>query len=149
MTVRFRFRPRYGALAWGTVVLGAIAAAVGTGSGVTTLTIAGTIGFLLGVLYLASPAWRYVVRVDDEALEVVRGQERKFRLPWSAVVRVVASPSTLTCFVDGGEPGRSLLVPGDGAPAPYDIERKADLYRAILAAVAADKVREVTTLDAA
>jgi hypothetical protein len=65
------------------------------------------------------------------------------------VVEVVASPSTTTCFVDGGSPGRSLLVPGDGAPAPYDVEHKPALYRAILARVPAARVREVTSLDAA
>ena len=37
-------------------------------------------------------------------------------------MRVVAAPTTHTCFVDGGAPERSLLVPGDGAPAPYDLE---------------------------
>jgi len=64
-------------------------------------------------------------------------------------VRVVSSPSTQTCFVDGGSPERSLLVPGDGAPAPYDIADRTALVEAILAHVPADKVQTVATLDQA
>ena len=149
MADRFRFRPRYGGLAWAAVGLGVAAIGLGAWTGGLGLAIAGGVGLAFGLLYLASPAWRYAVLVDDEALEVARDGVRRFRLPWTAVVRVLASPATGTCFVDGGEPGKSLLVPGDGAPAPYDLERKPELYRAILAHVPADRVREVTTLDQA
>jgi hypothetical protein len=38
-------------------------------------------------------------------------------------------------------------VPGDGAPAPYDIADRAALVEAILAHVAADKVQTVASLD--
>ncbi len=148
MADRFRFRPRYGGLAWGAVVVGGLAAAVGGARGAMGIAIVGGLGLALGLAYLGSSTWRYVVVIDDDGLEVVRGSERRFRLPWSAVIKVVASPATMTCFVDGGEPARSLLVPGDGAPAPYDLERKAELYRAILAHVPADRVREVATLEA-
>lgn len=149
MADRFRFRPRYGALAWGAVVVGGLAAVLGGGSGAIGLAVAGGVGLAAGLAYLASPTWRYVVVVDDDGFEVVRGGARRFRVAWSAVVRVVASPTTTTCFVDGGEPAKSLLVPGDGAPAAYDLERKAELYRLILGHVAADRVREVATLEAA
>jgi len=54
-------------------------------------------------------------------------------------VRVVASPATSSCFIDGGAPERSLLVPGDGAPAPYDIADRAALVEAILARVPATR----------
>jgi hypothetical protein len=50
-------------------------------------------------------------------------------------------------FVDGGTPEKSLLVPGDGAPAPYDIEDKAGLYAAILQHVPAEVVSKVDRLD--
>lgn len=149
MADRFRFRPRYGGLAWAAVVVGGVAAGLGGWRGATAIAFLGGLGLAFGIAYLGSSTWRYVVVVDDDGLEVVRGAERRFRLPWSAVIRVVASPTTATCFVDGGEPGRSLLVPGDGAPAPYDLERKAELYRFILAHVPADRVREVTSLEAA
>jgi hypothetical protein len=149
MAERFRFRPRFGGLAWGAIVLGALAVLLGGWRGGAAVAVAGGLGLAFGFAYLWSPAWRYVVIVDDDALEVTRDGDRRFRLPWSAVIAVRASPSTSTCFVDGGSPDRSLLVPGDGAPAPYDVERKRDLYRAILAHVPADRVREVTSLDAA
>jgi hypothetical protein len=148
MAERFRFRPRFAALAWGAVAVGGLAAAIGAGRGATGIAIAGGLCLAFGLAYLWSPAWRFVVIVDDEALEVSRDGERRFRLPWSAVVAVRASPTTSTCFVDGGSPDHSLLVPGDGASAPYDLERKRDLYRAILARVPADRVHEVATLDA-
>ncbi|HVV86337.1 MAG TPA: hypothetical protein VHE35_24945 [Kofleriaceae bacterium] len=148
MAEQFRFRPRFGRLAWGAVVLGALVAGLAGARGHGGVAFVGGLTLAFGVAYLWSPAWKYVVAVDDDALEVLRGGERRFRLPWAAVVKVVASPSTGTCFVDGGTPDHSLLVPGDGAPAPYDVERKAELYRAILAHVPADKIREVTSLDA-
>ena len=125
---RFRFRPRYRALAAGAIAVGLVAAA-------------------LGGLYLGSPAWKLQVLVDDDALEVRSGEDRRFRLAWPEVVRVVASPATATCFVDGGAPERSLLVPGIGAPAPYQIERRAELYAAIVAHVPAERIRQVELLE--
>ncbi len=106
----------------------------------------GALGMVLGAAYLMSPAWKLEVVVDDQALEVRSAKGLKFRLPWTEVAKVVASPSTHTCFVDGGTPDRSLLVPGDGAPAPYDIEDKAALVDAILARVDKAKVQEVASL---
>ena len=111
--------------------------------------VTGLFGIGLGALYLASPTWRLAVTVDDTALSVVTGDRVKFRLPWAEVVKVVASPSTRTLFVDGGDPRRSLLVPGDGAPAPYWIEERAALYDLIVAHVDATKIREVETLEVA
>ena len=109
----------------------------------------GAAGVALGAAYLLSPTWKLEVIVDDDALEVRSAKATRFRLPWSEVVRVVASPSTTTCFVDGGTADRSLLVPGDGAPAPYDIEGKPALYAAILGRVPAEKVTTVETLEKA
>jgi hypothetical protein len=81
MADRFRFRPRYRQLALGAVGVGAVAAVVGAWHGPGGLAVAGVLGLALGLAYLASPTWRYVVVVDDEALEVVRGGERRFRSP--------------------------------------------------------------------
>ena len=111
--------------------------------------VGGGVGMILGGLYLRSPAWRIAVHVDDDALEVTAGTDRRFLLPWGEVKEVVASPATKTCFVDGGDPQQSLLVPGPGAPAPYDIEGKAELYDQILAHVPREKVREVALLERA
>jgi hypothetical protein len=146
----FRFLPRYRGLA---------VAALGVGGtlGVTSLVVLGgallplatsIAGVALGVGYLVSPSWKLVVAVDETGLEVRSPKATKFSLPWTDVVRVIASPSTNTCYVDGGTPERSLIVPGDGASAPYDLEDKPALYAAIIEHVAPDKVKTVETLEA-
>ena len=144
---RFRFRPRLRALALGVIALGAAVVGYGALHGNVGLAVSGAVGLALGAAYLASPTWRLTVVIDADGLEVVGGQRRRFRLAWGDVVRVTASPTTTTCFVDGGAPERSLLVPGDGAPAPYDLEGKAALYAAIIARVPADRIHQVGRLD--
>jgi hypothetical protein len=124
-----------------------VVSAVALGAALVPLA-TGAIGVVLGAGYLLSPSWKLEVVVDAEALTVRTPKKTRFRLPWGDVKRVVASPTTHTCFVDGGSPDKSLLVPGDGAPAPYDIENKPELFAAILAAVAAEKVETVETLEA-
>jgi hypothetical protein len=109
----------------------------------------GVMGVLLGGGYLLSPTWKLEVVVDDDALAVRSPKGEKFRVPWLEVKRVVASPSTKTCFVDVKDPARNFLVPGYGAPAPYDIVDKEALYAEILAHVAKDKIEEVESIEAA
>jgi hypothetical protein len=94
-----------------------------------------------------SPTWKLEVVVDDDALEVRSAKGSRFRLAWGDVVKVVATEDT--CFVDGGAPERSLLVPGQGAPAPYDLEEKRALVAVILAHVDPTKVRKVASLQEA
>ena len=151
MTPRsFAFRPRYRGLAWSSIGVGSGIAVLAVALGAVTVPlIGGALGIALGAAYLASPTWRITVTVDDTGLRVGSPRRERFALAWSDVVRVVASPATRSCFVDGGAPERSLLVPGDGAPAPYDIADRGALYDAILAHVAADKVRTVESLDKA
>lgn len=144
---RFRFRPRHRALAWSALALGAVVAAAGALSAHWTLAAFGPVAGILGAAYLASPAWRLAVTVDDDGLEVGSPGRQRFRLGWNDVVRVTVSPATATAFVDGGAPDRSLLIPGLGAPAGYDVEDKAALVAAIVAAVPADRVTEVDRLD--
>ena len=144
----FRFRPRFRGLAWGSVGIGGALGAVtlATLGGAIVPLASGALGVVLGSAYLMSPTWKLEVVIDDEALEVRSSKARKFRLPWSEVVKVVASKSTSSCFVDGGVPEKSLLVPGVGAPAPYDIEDRPGLLAEILAHVDATKVQEVESL---
>jgi hypothetical protein len=147
----FHFRPRFRALAWTASGLGAGAMTLASlgllGPGQLIGWIVGGIGAALGPLYAVSPAWRLIVAVDEHGLAVRRGETPRFQLPWNEVVRVVWSPATSTMFVDGGSPARSLLVPGYGATAPYDLERKPELCRAIVARVPADRVIEVDSLE--
>jgi hypothetical protein len=146
----FRFRPRYRGIAWSSVGVGGSVAAIAAAVGFATVPlVSGALGVALGAAYLASPTWRIAVTVDEDGLTVGSPGRLRFRLAWGDVVRVVASPTTSTCFVDGGAPERSLLVPGDGAPAPYDIVDRKALYEAILARVPADKIRTVSSLDQA
>jgi len=127
----------------------AVAVVAALAGAVAVPLVTGALGIALGAAYLASPTWRITVTVDAAGLTVGSPSRERFRLAWADVVRVVASPATSTCFVDGGKPERSLLVPGDGAPAPYDIVDRKALVEAILAHVAADKVQTVDSLDQA
>jgi hypothetical protein len=148
---RFRFKPRYRGLALSAVGVGGTLGAVSVVAlGAAFLPLAtGAAGIVLGATYLLSPTWRLEVVVDDEALEVRSPRASKFRLPWADVKRVVASVTTSALFVDGGTPEKSLLVPGDGAPAPYDIENKPELCAAILAHVPEERVSKVDSLQSA
>lgn len=136
-------------MAWTAIGIGGSLGGVSAALGLALLPmVTGVIGLAFGAAYLASPTWRFTVITDETGLEVRTRDRTKFRLAWGDVVRVVASPTTNTCFVDGGAPEKSLLVPGDGAPAPYDLERRAELVAEILARVPADRVKTVTSLDA-
>ncbi|MBA3502380.1 MAG: hypothetical protein M4D80_20255 [Myxococcota bacterium] len=143
----FRFRPRYGGVAWTSVGIGGALGVVGASIGFIALPmITGALGVAAGVAYLASPTWKLAVTIDDDALSVGSPKRQRFRLPWRDVVKVIVAPEKGACFVDGGKPEQSLLVPGDGAPAPYDIEDRKGLVEAILAHVPAEKVERVTSL---
>ena len=147
---QFAFRPRYRGVALTSIGVGGALGAIALVSlGAALLPLAtGAIGMVLGAGYLLSPSWKLAVVIDDDALEVRSPTKSRFRLAWSDVKKVVASPTTHTCFVDGGAPERSLLVPGDGAPAPYDLDDKQALFDAILSHVTPDKVETVATLNA-
>ncbi|ACY13111.1 hypothetical protein [Haliangium ochraceum] len=153
-TTLYQFRPRYRALALGAMSLGAVLAAVGVveaGRAATYALAGGIIGVLLGTVYLLSPVWRLRVRTDEDGLSVEhpRAAEPRFRLAWSEITRVIASAETRTCFVDGGTAERSLLVPGPGASAPYDITGKAALYQTIVERVPAERIEWVALIEQA
>lgn len=142
-----RFRPRYGKMAWASIGVGVPVAAVGAIAAVAVPIGAGVLAIGAGIAYLVSPAWRLEVAVDDAGLIVRSPAKTRFQLAWADVVKVIASPTTKTCFVDGGAPEKSVLVPGVGAPAPYDLADKAALFDTILAHVPADRVTEVERLE--
>jgi hypothetical protein len=145
-----RFKGRYRGVAYGSIAIGsAVAVLSGIAGFVMLPLVSGLVGVAAGAAYLGSPTWRLVVTVDDDGLEVGSSSRQRFRLAWNEIVRVVASPSTKSCFVDGGSPATSLLVPGVGAPAPYDLDDRAALFDQILAHVPAEKVQLVETLEQA
>lgn len=143
-----RFKPRYRGVAFASMGIGATLAVIAAIAGFVTMPlITGVAGIALGAAYLASPTWKLAVTTDDDGLEVRSPSRLRFRLAWSDVKKVIASPTTSSCFVDGGEPAKSLLVPGKGASAPYDLEDRPALLAAILAHVPADRVETVEFLD--
>jgi|GEM_PF-1280945 len=153
MSRAFRFKPRFAALAYGAVgvgaaLLGAVVVFGLDGDNRTFALIVGLGAVALGALYLLSPAWRYQVLVDDDGLEVQTGRgERRFRVAWTDARKVIASPDTKTLVFFGDGPEHNLIVPGPGAPAPYDIEDKPALYDAIVTNVPAALVQEVDLLE--
>lgn len=143
---RYRLRPRYRGLAWGSLGIGGALATVALWTPLV-VTLASVCGLGLGAAYLLSPTWRLAVETSDQALTVTAKDKVRFTLPWSEVVRVLASPDTKTCFVDGGAAERRILVPGDGAPAPYRIEGRDHLFDEIMARVPASKIEKVALLS--
>lgn len=107
----------------------------------------GAAGLTAGGLYLASPAWRNTVIVDEHGLEVASGGERRFRLNWDDIDHVVASPTHKAAFIAGPTPRTSLLLPGRGARAPYRIQHQAQLYEYIVAHVDPARISEVDRLS--
>ncbi|MBA3459076.1 MAG: hypothetical protein H0T46_03880 [Deltaproteobacteria bacterium] len=144
----FRFRPRYRGVAWTSIGVGGGLAGTGIAMGLMVLPVAaGAFGIGLGLAYLLAGSWKYRIVTDDDGIEVRDQKGTRFRLLWSEIKRVVASPSTKTCFIDGGMPEHSILVPGVGAPAPYSISDSATLFAEVLAHVAPDRVKTVETLE--
>ena len=145
-----RFRPRYHGVAWGSIGLGGALGVASVALGLAALPLAsGALGIAFGIAYLRSPAWRIAIVTDDDGIEVRDHKGTRFRLLWGEIRRVVASPSTRTCFVDGGVAEHSILVPGVGAPAPYSVTEREVLYDTILAHVARDRIETVETLERA
>ncbi|MEO8702580.1 MAG: hypothetical protein ABI867_21225 [Kofleriaceae bacterium] len=147
---RHRFRPRYRGIAFASLGIGGALVVVASVVGFLAVPlVSGLLGVAAGAAYLASPTWKLEVIADDAGLEVSSPKRQRFRVAWADIVKVVVSPTTNSCFVDGGEPAKSLLVPGVGAPAPYDLVDRPALVAAILAHVPADRVETVETLEQA
>ena len=143
-----RFRPRYRGVAYASLGIGGSLVIVsGVVGFVMVPLISGALGLVAGAAYLASPMWKLAVSVDDDGLEVGSPTKQRFRMAWGDIKKVIASPKTSSCFVDGGAPEKSLLVPGVGAPAPYDLEDRPALVAAILAHVPKDRIEEVELLE--
>jgi len=143
---RFRLRPRRAWAVWLTLAFGVALTVLplaygveGTPRLIDMLAGAGVIATV--TLYLASPTWRTAVVVDESGLALVGPRGERFRLPWNQVVEVIADADERAALVRGPEGKRSFLVPSSAHPAPYRVERAADLYGRVLAAVEPGKVR--------
>jgi len=110
--------------------------------------VSGLAGIILSYIYLRSPVWRLAVDIQDDDLVVWNGPNERLRLPWAKVKRVVVDPDRELCFVDGGTPETSLLVPGPAAPASYVIAKREELIEEILNHVDSDLICDSSTLDA-
>jgi hypothetical protein len=142
-TTSYRFKPRFVGVAFVSLSIGVVliaAAATITPDRFSSVfaLITGAAGVFLSFTYLRSPVWRLAVEVQESDLVIWSGTEEKLRLPWSDVTRVVMDSDREVCFVDGGTPDRSLLVPGPAAPASYVIAKREELIDAILAHVPKD-----------
>ncbi|HEY4241515.1 MAG TPA: hypothetical protein VGM88_16955 [Kofleriaceae bacterium] len=146
-----RFRPRYRTLALGASGAGGAVAVLGAIAGPAALPIVtGALGVVLGIAYLRSSIWKLAITADATGLAVgAPGAQPKFTIAWGDIVRVTASPSTKTCHVNGGDAGKSFLVPGPGATAAYSIEDRETLFDAILAHTPKDRVKIVDTIERA
>ena len=107
----------------------------------------GAAGPLLTALYFLQPAWRMRVTVDAETFEISRGDNIRVRLAWGDVKRLLVVPRWKVAFLDGGEPEKSFLLTGPGAPGPYRIDRRETLYDFLVAHVPKDKIEERETLE--
>jgi hypothetical protein len=152
----YRFRPQLRALPIAVALFGVgLVACVPLfgldGASRTFAFAAGVVGPVIALVYWLAPAWRFSVEVDaaEDALIVRHGARERFRLKFADVVEVIHAPASKTCFVNGGEPARSILVPGPGAPASYRIERREELYDVIVRRVARERLRQVERLDLA
>ncbi|MCP4444712.1 MAG: hypothetical protein GY811_05105 [Myxococcales bacterium] len=148
----YRFKPRFVGVAFVSLSLGVVlitASATITPDRVSSIFALGTgaTGVLLSSMYLRSPVWRLAVDVQESGLVLWSGTSEKLRLPWSDVSRVVMDADREVCFVDGGTPDRSLLVPGPAAPASYVIAKREQLIDDILAHVPEDLVIDPADVD--
>ena len=148
-TTKFRFRPRFLGMAFLSLSLGVIlvaAAATLTPDKTSTIyaLVTGVAGLGLAFAYLRSPVWRLAVEIDDDELVVWNGLDERLRLPFRKVDKVVVGIDRESCYVDGGDPDHSLLVPGPGAQAPYTIRHKAELIEEILSRVPESVIQDAS-----
>lgn len=145
---QYRLRPRYRLLPASAASIGAMIAAFGALQGPFALVAVGGAATALGAAYWFSPTWkiRLVTSADELQFHTARGVKS---LRWSQVRRLFVDRVHRTCLIVGSGAETSLIVPGVGAPAPYDIENKSELFDEIVAAVATARQRDVTSIEEA
>ena len=146
---RFFLRPRFVFLAGTTIVIGFLFFIAGIVLEEQTLMIIiGLVGIILSSLYLFSSAWKLYIHVDKTAIEVIDHKNKvHVTLPWNEIEKVIASPSTHTCYIDSGDTRSSILIPGVGATASYSIKYHKELFHLILNHVPDNRVLYVDLLE--
>lgn len=145
----FRLRPRYRLLPASAAGIGGGIAVFGALQGPFALVAVGGAAMAMGAAYWFSPTWKIRLVTTDEELQFHTSRGRINRLPWAQVRRVFVDRVHGTCLVVGSNAETSLIVPGVGAPAPYDINNKAALFAEIMARVAPSRQREVASIEQA
>jgi hypothetical protein len=130
----YRLLPRYRWLATAAGLLGLAIAVVGFARSHWTLCGIGGFAIVLGAAYLLSPSWRIRLVTSEDALEFAKPNGTVDRIAWTDIKRLLIAGNQ-TCLLVGTTAKTSLIVPGLGAPAPYDIENKAALFAEIVARV--------------
>lgn len=140
--LRARYRALVGVAAFGACLVGAAALwyslwAVAAMCGLTLAAAAA---------YWRSPTWRMQIVVDDAGY-AIRGGRHPSQTRWDEIDRVFVDERAFTCAVRGPNAQASFVVPGDGAPAPYDIANKRALVAYVLAHAPVERVERVTSLE--
>ncbi len=148
----YQLRPRYAGLSYlalaVSISFGVLALSFNLSPQVRNVALGiCVVGLGLAVAYQLSPVRRLQVVVSPQGIGLQSGEHQRFFLPWSQVKQVIASPQTSTCYVDGGSSEHSIIVPGVGAPAPYDIVNKLELYKEILRYTPESAIRYVESLE--
>jgi hypothetical protein len=144
----YRLLPRYRSLPIAAAGLGVAIAAVGAFRGTWSLCAIGGIAVALAAAYLWSPSWRMQLITSDTGLTFQKANGAQRFVAWNDVKRLLVAPNQ-TCLMVGTDAETSLIVPGLGAPAPYDIQNKAALFAEMTAKVANSKQRTVETIETA
>jgi hypothetical protein len=97
---------------------------------------------------LWSPSWRMQLITSDTGLTFQKANGTHRFVGWNDVKRLLVAPNQ-TCLMVGTDAETSLIIPGLGAPAPYDIQDKAALFAEVTAKVASSKQRKVETIETA
>ncbi len=142
----YPFSPRFKFVAYAALVLGAVALTGAIIAGGVSGWVIGLLCISSGAAYLLSPAWKIVIETNENGITVFQKQKTRFSLPWSSVERFLVMPDEKAAFVDGGSPEKSVLIPGPGAQAGYQIVEKAALIREISKRIPAHRIKAVENL---
>jgi hypothetical protein len=145
----YRLRPRFRLLPLSAAGIGTSVAVVGVVQSAVALIAVGGTATALAAGYWFSPTWKMRIVTSPDELQFHKTRDRITKIAWRDIRRVFVDRVHHTCLVVGRNADSSLIVPGVGAPAPYDIDDKRALFDEIVANVATEKLRDVDSIEAA